>query len=234
MDRRFVFRLATCVTLACSLVLTTSSSLAQHPPNEPQNQTPAQGQDANRDPTASPADVPDSAVTTVEVPAQLLPASPSAADAGASVSGPVIAIATMPAPASSFDITVTLTNLSRSFVHGDQMIRAVTLDCHRALNRQALTIESVFGVVPAPGGTATVRSGNAGPAVLSFTGFDFGESARFSLDPDTWDNPNFGATRADLAGCRVELVFFGTLRGEGVMQVLANGSVRATIRQTAP
>jgi hypothetical protein len=191
-----------------------------------------QGLDANRNAGASTPDVPNSTITLLEVPANLRPADPDPdGDDRAPRGRPVVAIATMPAPANSFDITVTLTNLAQNAITGGQGLRAVTLDCHRALRRQSLTIEEVLGVAAPPDGTATIRSGNAGPAVVSFTGFGFRESALMGLDPDSWEDPNFGVTRADMAGCRVEVVFFGTLRGAGVMEVLRNGSVRATIRQ---
>jgi hypothetical protein len=192
--------------------------------------------DRNRGRAGSPPDIPNSAVTTAEVPYNLLPQGGIAAEATAS--GPTIAIATMPAPASSFDVRVTLTNLSRSSTLGDRNIRAVILDCHRALDERALTIDAVFNVQPPPSGTATVTTGNdaddVGPAVLTFRGLNFGESSAFNLDPDTWQDPVFGATRADLEGCRVEVVFFGSLRGDGTMLLLGNGSIRATIRQRNP
>jgi hypothetical protein len=192
--------------------------------------------DKNRDRAASPADVAKSAVTTLEVPQRLLPPSGTALeDAGA---GPTIAIATMPAPVTSFDIRVTLTNLSRNSTVGDRQIRALILDCHRALDEKSLTIDAVSNVQPPPSGSAEVTTGNdaddVGPAVLSFRGFHFGESSAFSLDPDTWQDPAFGAIRGDLEGCRVEVVFSGALRGDGIMAILANGSVRASIRQRNP
>jgi hypothetical protein len=175
-------------------------------------------------------------VTTADVPLGLLPADKMATEH--SGGGPTIALATMPAPPTSTNIRVTVTNLSRNSTVGDRQIRAVIIDCHRALDKRSLTIDAVFSVQPPPGGSATVTTGNdaddVGPAVLTFTGFNFGESSRFNLDPDTWEDPGFGARRADLEGCRVEVVFFGNLRGDGTMLVLANGSVRATIRQRNP
>lgn len=239
-----ILRLAATATALMLLMLlalppirtTTGQSANQDQPTE-------QATDKNLDPNASPPDVPNSAVTTHEVPDSLLPTAPDedpteAGTRAGSRPGPVIAVATMPAPSNSFDITVTLTNLSRFSTLGDQDIRAVIIDCHRALQRRSLTIDSVFDVLPSPTGTATVTTGNdpddVGPAVLTFTGLNFGESAAFGLDPDTWEDPLFDATRADMKGCRVEVVFFGDLRGDGHMIVLANDSVRATIRQRFP
>jgi len=144
----------------------------------------------------------------------------------------------MPAPSGSFNIRVNVTNHSDRSTLGAQEIRAIIIDCQRAFSRQSLTIDQVFNVQPPPAGTAFVAVGNdpddVGPAVLTFTGFGAGLSARFNLDPDTWDDPDFGATREQMAGCNVEVVFAGALRGDGQMQVLANGSVRASIRQRFP
>ena len=98
--------------------------------------------------------------------------------------GPTAAVATLPVPATSFDIRVTLTDLSRSstLALADQAIRAVIVDCHQAFGGRGLTIDGVFAVELSPGGTALVATGNdpddVGPAVLNFTGFDFGEFRR--------------------------------------------------------
>lgn len=150
---------------------------------------------------------------------------------------PVIASATLAAPNSSTRINVTITNLSNQSTIGARDIRTVILDCHRAFVRRALTIDQVFAVQAPPGGTATVTTGqdrdDVGPAVLTFTDFNAGESVRFSLDPDTWNNSNFDARRKDMAGCRVAVVFFpaGNLRGQGAMRLLPDGSVQAAITQ---
>ena len=72
--------------------------------------------------------------------------------------------------------------------------------------------------------------------ILSFTGFDDGESASFGLDPDTWSDPSYGATRGQMAGCSVEVVFVeaGGLRAAGSMVLQGDDSVRADATQTHP
>jgi hypothetical protein len=74
-----------------------------------------------------------------------------------------------------------------------------------------------------------------GPAVLGFTSFDQFESASWNMDPDTYDDPAFGATVQDMDGTRIELVYAGALRCSGRLQFDAtlNSSI-AFITQTSP
>jgi len=151
-----------------------------------------------------------------------------------------VALVSMPAPSTAVAIDVTVKNTSSASPVGARDIQAVIIDCARGLAKKGLTMDSVFNVVPPAGGSATVTTGNdaddMGPAVLTFTGFNDGETTSFSLDPDTWDDPAFGATRADLSGCRVEVVFFGaeSLRGDGVMKKKFNDTVVAKVAQRFP
>jgi hypothetical protein len=50
-----------------------------------------------------------------------------------------------------------------------------------------------------------------GPVVLCFTDFTQFESAAFSTDPDTYDDPDFGATVLDMDETVIELVFSSNL-----------------------
>jgi hypothetical protein len=151
-----------------------------------------------------------------------------------------VALVSMPAPSTEVAIDVTVKNTSSASPVGARDIQAVIIDCARALGKKGLTMDAVFNVVGPAGGTATVTTGNdaddVGPAILTFTGFNDGETVSFSLDPDTWDDPSFGATRANLAGCRVEVVFFGaeSLRGDGVMKKKFNDTVVAKVVQRFP
>jgi hypothetical protein len=151
-----------------------------------------------------------------------------------------IAIVSLPAPSTAVAIDITVTNTSSASPVGARDIQAVIIDCARGLAKQGLTMDSVFNEVPPAGGTVTVTTGNdlddVGPAVTTYTGFGAGESSTASYDPDTWDNPGFGATRANLAGCRVEVVFFGpeSLRGDGVLKLTRADTVVAKIKQRFP
>ena len=155
---------------------------------------------------------------------------------------PTIGVASLPAPGSSPDIRLTVTNKSGSSTIGARDIQAVEVDCFGALNRDALTIDDVFTVTPPAEGTATVAVGTGstvGPAVLTFTGFNNTESTAFNLDPDTWDNPSFGATHAQMAGCKIEVVFVRVgaetpLRASGVLANKATGKTLANLKQVNP
>lgn len=162
---------------------------------------------------------------------------PKAADVGTQAV-PTIASLTIPGPSTSSSITSTITNLSAASTIGARSIQAVQLNCFNALAKQSLTMDSVSVVTSPAGGTTTVTTGNdaddVGPAIMTYTSFDSLDSASFSLDPDTWDNPSFGATVGNMAGCRVEVIFNGpgNLRGAGTLKLLPNGSIQSAIKQT--
>lgn len=58
--------------------------------------------------------------------------------------------------------------------------------------------------------------------MLGYTGFGQFESAAFNTDPDTYDNPNFGATVLDMDQTVIELVYSsnvpGSLRCQGTLK----------------
>jgi hypothetical protein len=155
---------------------------------------------------------------------------------------PTIAVASMPAPSSSTDIRLTVTNKSGASTIGARDVQAVIVDCFGALNGDALTIDDVFSVTAPPGGSASVNVGTGstmGPAVLTFTGFNNGESSAFNLDPDTWDNAAFGATRLQMGKCRVEVVFvrLGSetpLRASGFLVHTSTDKMVAKLLQVNP
>jgi len=71
--------------------------------------------------------------------------------------------------------------------------------------------------------------------VLSSSGWGFGESAFFNLDPNAYDDPGFGATVADMTGTRIEVVYTGDRRcaGAPVFNPSLNASI-AFLTQTFP
>jgi hypothetical protein len=117
------------------------------------------------------------------------------------------------------------------------------MDSVRALGGQSLLHESVFDTVASGSGTLTVEypSGapGKGPVVLSFTDFTQFESAAFNTDPDTYDDPIFGATVEDLDQTVIELIYSsdvpGSRRCQGTLRFDAalNASV-ANIVQVYP
>jgi hypothetical protein len=155
--------------------------------------------------------------------------------------GRTIATVLMPAPSTSTESDFTVVNLSSLSTVGAQNLTVLIVDCFDAFQNNSLTIDSVFDVIAPPGGAATVTTGNGaldvGPAVLRYTNFNDGEASAFTLDPDTFGNAGFGATRLQMAGCRFEAVFAGanTLRGEGVMvHDPATDMMVAFLQQTNP
>jgi hypothetical protein len=106
------------------------------------------------------------------------------------------AIVVLPGPATSFDIRFGVFNVAAD------RLDFLIMDSFRALNGESLLHESVFDTVAPLSGTFTVHypSGvpGKGPVVLGFTSFTQFESAAFNTDPDTYDNPNFGATVLDM------------------------------------
>jgi hypothetical protein len=153
-----------------------------------------------------------------------------------SASSPPLALAVVPGDAASLNIALTLFNLSPF------PLQVATLDPFRALDGQALLIETVFPFTfrPPPFGALVVEypaaeEAGKGPAVLSFSGFEAQESASFNLDPDAYEDPDSGVTLQDLDGTRIELVFAEGRRGVGklVFQPDLNGAL-AVIFQTFP
>jgi hypothetical protein len=148
--------------------------------------------------------------------------------------GPLCAIAVIPGPAGNFNIRFGVFNTT-----GGNTLDVLIVDSFFSLGGSSLLHESVFATAPPPGGTLAVEypSGvsGKGPAVLSFTGFDSLESVAFNTDPDTYDNPAFGATVADMDRTRLEAVFSNGLRCAGTLAFNAgfNASI-ATLTQTSP
>jgi hypothetical protein len=117
------------------------------------------------------------------------------------------------------------------------------MNSFHALGGQSLLHESVFDTVAPPSGTLTVHypsvAPGKGPVVLGFTDFTQFESVAFNTDPDTYDDPIFGATVEDLDQTVIELVYSsdvpGSRRCQGTLRFDAslNASI-ANIVQVFP
>jgi hypothetical protein len=130
------------------------------------------------------------------------------------------AIVVLPGPATSFDIRFGVFNVAAD------RLDFLIMDSFQALEGQSLLHESVFDTVAPLSGTFTVHypSGvpGKGPVVLGFTNFTQFESAAFNTDPDTYDDPNFGATVLDMDDTVIEIVYSsdlpGSLRCQGTLK----------------
>lgn len=147
--------------------------------------------------------------------------------------GDLCAIAVVPGPAGSFNIRFGIFNVASSSV------AFTIMDSFHALGQQSLLHESVFATAPSVGGTLTDLypdgAPGKGPVVLGYTSFDMFESVSFNTDPDTYDDPAFGATVQDLDNTVLELVYSGPLRCAGTLRFTPalNASI-AFITQTSP
>jgi hypothetical protein len=130
------------------------------------------------------------------------------------------AIVALPGPATSFDIRFGVFNVAAD------RLDFLFMNSFESLEGQSLLHESVFDTVAPLSGTLTVHypSGvpGKGPVVLGFTDFTQFESAAFNTDPDTYDNPDFGATVLDMDETVIELVYSsdvqGSLRCQGTLK----------------
>jgi hypothetical protein len=135
------------------------------------------------------------------------------------------AIAAIAGPGTSPNIRIGLFNVRSG------QIAFMTLDSFDALGNASLIHQSVFAQQAPQGGSITtfypLANNGKGPVVLGFKGFDPLESAAFNTDPDTYDNPNFGATVSEMAGTRIELAYTKSTRCEGTLQF--NAGLQATV-----
>jgi hypothetical protein len=126
------------------------------------------------------------------------------------------AIVVVQGPADSFDIRFGVFNVAPA------SLDFLMMDSFRALKGQSLVHQSVFDTAAPAGGSLTVHypangDGHNG-VVLGFKNFTEFSSAAFSTDPDTYDDPNFGATVRDLNRTVIEVVYTGGLRCRGTLQ----------------
>jgi hypothetical protein len=152
---------------------------------------------------------------------------------GTEAPGDLCAIARIPGPRVSADIRLSIRNM------GSADIVFANVNSFLALGGRSLIVDEVFAATPPPGGTLTVEypagGGGVGPAVLSFTGFGPQEDAAFNLDPDTYDNPSFGATVFQMNRTIIEVAYDDGRRCRGALafNAGANASV-ALLTQTSP
>jgi hypothetical protein len=159
-----------------------------------------------------------------------------AAAIGQSVGAPgaVCAVAAIPGPAASPDIRLTILNLVTD------EIGFANVDSFFAWGGQSFVTDTVSSPTPPAGGTLTVEyppsaGGGRGPAVLSFTGLGSLLWATFSLDPDTYDNPNYAASVVQMTGTLIEVAYDGGRRCWGTLayNTTANAQV-AILTQSSP
>jgi hypothetical protein len=149
--------------------------------------------------------------------------------------GEVCGTASIPGPKNGTSITLTIHNSV-----ADQ-ITNVTIDPFGAFGKRGFVIQSTFGLVPPPGGTLTdlYPDGPAdgrGPVVLAATGWDGGENASLSMDPDTYNDPSFGAVVSQMTGTVIETAYVATGRrcsGRLAFNATLNASI-ATLKQKSP
>jgi hypothetical protein len=151
----------------------------------------------------------------------------------AGLPGDLCGFATIPGPAGSFDIRLSILNV------GSADIGFANVNSFLSLGGNSLIQESVFATTAPAGGTLTVEypaaGGGVGPAVLSFTGFGPLLGVAFNLDPDTYDNPAFGATVGQMNRTIIEVAYDDGRRCRGALAF--NASVNASIAyltQTSP
>jgi hypothetical protein len=146
------------------------------------------------------------------------------------------AVVVVPGPATSFNIRFGVFNVI------DDRLDVLIMDSFRALGGQSLLHSSVFDTMAPASGTLNVDyppdAVGKGPVVLSFTNFDLFDSAAFNTDPDTYDNPNFGATVLDLDQTSIELVYSrdkpGSRRCQGTLMFSSFNASIAFIVQVFP
>ena len=152
---------------------------------------------------------------------------------GTDAPGDLCAIAMIPGPAAAANIRLTIRNM------GSGDIVFANVNSFLALGANSLIHDAVFATTPPPGGTLTVEypatGGGVGPAVLSFFGFGPLEDAAFNLDPDTYDNPSFGATVFQMNRTIIEVAYDDGRRCRGALTFSfgANASL-ARLTQTSP
>jgi hypothetical protein len=147
------------------------------------------------------------------------------------------AVVVLPGPPDSFNIRFGLFNVV------DDRLDVLIMNSFRAFEGQALLHQSVFDTVAPASGTLTVLyppdEAGKGPAVLRFTEFTQFKSAAFSTDPDTYSDPDFGATVLDMDQTSIELVYSsdvpGSRRCQGTLKfdAVLNASI-ANIVQVFP
>jgi hypothetical protein len=139
------------------------------------------------------------------------------------------AILVLQGPADSFTIRFGLFNVA------DDRLDVLIMNSFRAFEGQALLHQSVFDTMAPASGTLTVLyppdETGKGPVVLRFTEFIQFKSAAFSTDPDTYSDPDFGATVIDMNQTSIELVYSSDVPGSQRCQgtLTFNAALNASI-----
>lgn len=139
--------------------------------------------------------------------------------------GSLCAIVAIPGPGTSFDIRYGVFNVIAP------TLDFLMVDTFRALKGQSLLTQSVFGTTPPNGGTLANLypdgTDGKGPIVLGTTNFGQFASIAFSTDPDTYTNPDFGATVLDMNNTDIEAVYSNGTRCKGSLTF--NAGLNASI-----
>lgn len=140
-----------------------------------------------------------------------------------------IATAIIPGPLTSFNITLYVQN------ELGVKVTEMTFDPFTAMKREGLLVEAAWNM-----GLETLCHypvlgfSGRGPIVASFTSFDPQDIVTFSMDPDTYGDPSFGAIVQDLFGARIELAFEDGTRGVGILARTDRDNAVARVFQTYP
>jgi hypothetical protein len=143
---------------------------------------------------------------------------------GAADDPTLCAVVVLLGPADSFTIRFGVFNVA------DDPLDVLIMNSFRALKGQALLHQSVFDTVAPAAGTLTVfyPPDEMGKGPTEFTQF---KSVAFSTDPDTYDNPDFGATVLDMDQTSIELVYSSDVPGSRRCQgtLTFDGALNASI-----
>ena len=130
---------------------------------------------------------------------------------GAATDPNLCAIVVLPGSANSFNIRFGLFNVAAD------RLDVLIMNSFRAFEGQALLHQSVFDTMAPASGTLTVLyppdEAGKGPVVLRFTEFTQFKSTAFSTDPDTYSDPDFGATVLNMDQTSIELVYSSDVPG---------------------
>lgn len=136
-----------------------------------------------------------------------------------------LAVAFIPGPLTSYAIDMHLFNASPG------PIQHIVFDAFRAYERKSLLVETCWSGDPTVHPMYPLLDGR-GPMVLHFDDFFMYELRAVSMDPDTYEDPVFGAMVGDMVGSLVEVVFADGHRGMGRLTETDFGNVAAYIYPT--
>jgi len=146
--------------------------------------------------------------------------------------GDACALVVLPGPVDGFNIRLTIFNLIR------ETLAFTEVNTFAALGNASVLIESVFSPAAPAGGTIEVlyptTTPGKGATILGTTDFGLLETVSFNLDPDSYDDPAFGATVEQMNGTVIQVVYNGARRCSGTLTFdAALGTSMAFLTQTS-